>query len=71
MMSFSRFAVSLLPSLEVLVSLAGLILMIPMSATTSLPMAALPAERRIFSARARASVAAAASISSFSSPSRV
>ena len=58
----------MLPSVEVSVELAGLILMIPIDESTSGPMPVLPAERRMFSARLRASLAASASISNLSDP---
>ena len=71
MMSFSRLVVSLLPSHDVVDEFAGFTLITPMSALIKCPICAPPAEPTIYSARLRASFAAAASISILSSPSLV
>ena len=60
MMSFSSEVESLFPWPEVAVELAGLTLMMPMSAARSLPSWAPPAERTMLSARTRASRSSAA-----------
>jgi len=67
----SSDAVSLLPSSDVCVEFAGLMLMMPMSVLISLPIAAPPADLMMLSARARASLPASASMSTLSSPRRV